>query len=385
MTRYSKTRDGKASFPTAIFLIIFIIQLIAAAGGICSYFYSNTKSSIADIEKYTINYSKTMAEAFASVAELSYRTKNYSALKSLFREKIEENTIDEAFFVLQNGTLIVHSNTTTEKRLRGNIANDEMSYNLDMILQPVKSGSRELFFSNYNIIDKKIPFNRSEREIIQKYLYKDINTSGWLFTKAVFHKNKPVGSLNFIVDKGRIYNLIYATIDNIQKSILIAAAASFLIALTIALIIMIRFRKTQVSAEENYEGDDTPEDILFEDDIEISLDGDKNMSSSPSLRFDDENNSTLYDEIDLSIGNDITPLNDEESGVSFDLPDPADEDDEYITIELLGELEDEPPSADKKKSESSSGGLKTIASVVVDDAVIWNKKIPDAIPVRKEK
>ena len=385
MSRYRKTSRGKTSFPTAIFLLIFIIEVAAASGGIFAYFYSSAKGSIAEIEKYTVNYSKTMAEAFASVAELSYRTKNYSSLKSLFREKIEENTIDEAFFVLQNGTLIVHSNTTTEKRLKGNIANDEMSYNLEMILQPVKSGSRDLLFSNYNIIAKKIPFNRSERDLIQKYLYPDINSSGWIFTKAVFHKNKAIGSVNFIVEKGRIYNLINTTLEKIKHSLLISAAASFAIALAIAFIIMIRFRKTPGSIKEDHTGEDMPEDILLEDDIEISLEGDDDIHGSPIPESGDDIEQTLYDEIDLSLQQDITPLADEGSGRSFDFPDPAEDDEEYITIELLGELEDEPASPVKAKSESSSGSLKTIASVVVDEAVIWNKKIPDAIPVRKEK
>lgn len=385
MTRYRKTSEGKTSFPTAIFLLIFIIEVAAASGGIFAYFYSSAKENITEIEKYTINYSKTMAEAFASVAELSYRTKNYSSLKSLFREKIEENTIDEAFFVLQNGTLIVHSNTTTEKRLRGNIANDEMSYNLEMILQPVKTGSRDLFFSNYNIIDKKIPFNRSERELIKKYLYTEINSSGWIFTKAVFHRNKAIGSVNFIVEKGRIYNLINTTLENIKLSLLISAAASFAIALAIAFIIMIRFRKTPDSIIDNQTGEHTPEDILFEDDIEIALEGDEDKNSSPIPGFEPDIEHTLYDEIDLSLQQEITPLTDEDSGSNFNFSDPAEDDEEYITIELLGELEDEPASAVKEKSESSSSGLKTIASVVVDEAVIWNKKIPDAIPVRKER
>lgn len=378
MTRYSKTGGRKASFPSAIFLVIFIIQLTAAAGGIFAYFYSDTKDSIADIEGYTVNYSKTMAEAFASVAELSYRTKNYSSLKSLFREKIEENTIDEAFFVLQNGTLIVHSNTTTEKRLRGNIANDEMSYNLDMILQPVKSGSRDLFFSNYNIIDQKIPFNRSEREIIQKYLYRDINTSGWLFTKAVFHKNKPVGSVNFIVDKGRIHNSIHGAIDNIQKSLLIASAAALAISFITALIIMIRFRKTAVIIDNKPENEATGEDFLFEDDIDIPLDNDEEITAPLLNSLDDETDETV--DIDLSLQDEITPLSDD----TYHDRSAADED-EYITIELLGELEDEPASHAEKKQTGGSPGYRTIASVVVDDAVIWNPEIPDAIPVRKEK
>lgn len=382
MTRKNKTSSRKTSFPAAIFLIVFIIQLTAASGGIFAYFYSDTKSSIADIEGYTVNYSKTMAEAFASVAELSYRTKNYSSLKSLFREKIEENTIDEAFFVLQNGTLIVHSNTTTEKRLRGNIANDEMSYNLDLILQPVKGGSRELFFSNYNIIEKKIPFNRSEREMIQKYLYKDINTSGWLFTKAVFHKNKPVGSVNFIVDKGRIYNLIHTAIDNIQKLLLVAAAASFAIALITSLIIMIRFRKSAALIADDQIIDHSGEDFLFEDDIEIPLADDEGVNEGTLTTFDDKPG--IEEEIDLFLQDDITPLPDDDSMHDINPETTLHDEDEYITIELLGELEDEPVPQIKDKS-GVSPGYKTVASVVVDDAVKWNPKIPDAIPVRKEK
>jgi hypothetical protein len=207
MTEKNRKKLRKWIFPIGIFILLFLTETIIGSVAALTYLYLDGKKGIERIEKYTVNYSMTMAEAFARVAELSYKTKNYSSLKTLFHEKIEENTIDEAFFILGDGKLIVHSNTTTEKNLMGNIANDEMSYNLDMILLPVTKKSTELFLSDYNIIDTQVPFSRQERESLHKYYYAGINSSGWLFTKGVFINGNPVGAVNFIISKERIFGL----------------------------------------------------------------------------------------------------------------------------------------------------------------------------------
>ncbi|MFA5517684.1 MAG: hypothetical protein WDA74_00360 [Spirochaetota bacterium] len=377
MTADKKQAGRKTAFPTGIFLLLFLIQIIASTAGITFYFYTSSKNSLADIEKYTLNYSKTLAEAFASVAELSYKDKNYSSLKSLFREKIEENTIDEAFFVLKNGSLIVHSNTTIEKKLRGNIANDEMSYNLELILQPVEKNSKELFFSNYNIINKKIPFNRSIRELIQKHLYTSINTSGWLFTKGVFFKNEPVGTVNFIVNKERIYSSIFAAAKEMKKIFTIALIASFFIAMIIALIIMFRLKKNISVQEFKSSGNnDTPDDFINEEDREIILEDDYSMelpeiSDYPQTRDIDD-----LPDFEISFDEDNNLQKDEKDSAHIE----ANEGDEYITIELLGEIDEE----EKTPHITKSAGTKIIASVVIDEGIAARKNIPDAIPVRKE-
>ncbi len=377
MAANKKQAGRKTAFPTGIFLLLFLIQIIASTAGIGFYFYTSSKNSLADIEKYTLNYSKTLAEAFASVAELSYKDKNYFSLNLLFREKIEENTIDEAFFILKDGSLIVHSNTTTEKKLKGNIANDEMSYNLALILQPVEKNSRELFFSNYNIIDKKIPFNRSLRELIQKHLYSSINTSGWLFTKGVFYKNEPVGTVNFIVNKERIYSSIFAATEEIKKIFVIALIASFFIAIVIALIIMFRLKKS-ISLKESKSSDYTiPYDLTHKEDREIIPENDYSMELSEISDYPQAKDADELPDFGISL--------DEDNILQKNKKDPAPKksantNNEYITIELLGEIDDE----EKTPHITKSAGTKIIASVIIDEGIAARKNIPDAIPVIKE-
>lgn len=383
MTAEIKKTGKKSAFPTGIFLLLFIIQIIASAGGIAFYFYTSSKNNLADIEKYTLNYSKTLAEAFARVAELSYKNKNYSSLKSLFREKIEENTIDEAFFILKDGSLIVHSNTTTEKKLKGNIANDEMAYNLELILQPVDKNSIELFFSNYNIIEKKIPFNRSIRGLIQKHLYSNINTSGWLFTKGVFYKNKPVGTVNFIVSKDRIYTSIFAAAEEIKKFLIIATIISFFIAIIISLIIMVRLKKN-ISPEKYDSPDypDTSDNSIPVEDMEIMLDGDLDMELPEIPDYSSEEYKDELPDFEISSDENESLTCNKKYEESTSYTDSTNDNDEYITIELLGEIDDE--DENKIPDYIKPAGTKIIASVVIDEEIAARKNIPDAIPVIKE-
>ncbi|MCP4137261.1 MAG: hypothetical protein GY754_40200 [bacterium] len=242
-------------FPIGIFLMLFVMQSLLATAASFGYFIYAGKKRIADIEKYTKNYSITMAEAFARVAEFSHRTKKYKRLNTLFREKIQEHTIDEAFFVLIDGKLVLHSDKAVQKRLNGNIANDEFAYNIDWIMRPIRRKSREVQFSHYNIMSKNLPVfpipfgsKRGHRRFIKQHLYKDINKLGWLLSKAVYVRNKPVGTVNFIISKDRIYTFLVEHITESKKIFLFAIGGVFQLSLLVSIVVLIRYRGIQKRA-----------------------------------------------------------------------------------------------------------------------------------------
>jgi len=245
MTKIKKKKFKKKIFPIGIFLLLFLIQSIIAAGALSLYFLNTAQKRITDIEKYTQNYSMSMADLFADMAELSFRTRRYGKLKTTFNEKIRNNTIDEAFFVLNNGTIIAHSNSDIKKELAGNIANDEFTYNTDMILRPAKKKSRETLFTDYNIMGKQVPFTREERRLIKKHLYKKINSPGWLVSKAVYVRNKPVGTVNFIISKDRIFDFLMGHIDDTKEYLKYSLAGTFILSFLISLIVLVRYRMIQ--------------------------------------------------------------------------------------------------------------------------------------------
>ena len=235
----------KKKFPIGIFLMLFLTQSVIAAGATAFYFYSASKSKIQDIEQYGRNFSITLAEAFADVAELSHRSGNYSKLKSLIQEKIGENIINEGFFVLKDGKLIVHSDKAIEKSLKGNIATDEFTYNIEMILWPLKKKTAEVMFTPYNIMGKRVPFNRDEKRLIREYLYKDINTLGWLVSRGVYSKGKPVGTVNFLIYNDRVFEYIRSQIETAKKAVVYAVAGAFALSLLVSLVVLIRYRSIQ--------------------------------------------------------------------------------------------------------------------------------------------
>jgi hypothetical protein len=395
MTEKKKKTLKKIIFPVGIFLLIFLAETIIGITGVVTYFYFSGKKNIREIETYTVNYSKTMAEAFARVAEFSYISKKYTSLNSLFHEKIEENTIDEAFFVMDDGRLIVHSNTTTEKELMGNIAVDEMSYNLDMILRPVQAKSTELFLNNYNIVNKIIPFKRQERELLKKYVYRDIDSTGWLFTKGVFVKEKPVGSVNFIVSKERIYSYIHAAINQARRYSIIVIAASAILAFFISIVVFVRYRSIQKNALESMAEmqeihKETPAVIAIpwqkpspvsEDTISMSIDeNDLEIDLIP----DDDFDIVMVEEDGTSVTSKKISM-EEKTGhvIPIKKLDSAPDEDEYITVEFLGEIESEPLPPEEKPVIPG----KHIAPVISLEEYknFTNREIRDAIPVSKKR
>jgi len=235
-----KNSKRKNFFPYGIFFIIFIAEIFLGLSAISAYLFFDGKREVDLLESDIKKYSSSLAEAFAHVAELSIKDKQYQPLRNLFQEKIAENIIDEAFFVLADGRLVVHSNIAIEKELSGNIAKDEMSYNIDLILKPLRDNSHEILISDYNIIKKEPYFKKNIRDLIKKYFYKGIESNGWLFSKAVFVKSKPIGTVNFILSKDRIFYAIKNIIERARRLTAIVLLMSFLLSLLISLFVMLR-------------------------------------------------------------------------------------------------------------------------------------------------
>jgi hypothetical protein len=234
--------NKKKIYPIGIFLIQLIILLLLSISISSFYFYFTIKKELGDIVKNTQNYSISLAEAFARVAELSYPSRKYYKLKSLFQDKIQENIIDEAFFVLSDGKIIVHSKKEIAKKLKGNIANDEFAYNIDLIMLPLRKHAREAQFVDYNIINTKIPFDKRQRYLIKKYLYNKIDITGWLVNRVVFVKNKPIGTVNFIISKHRIYGSIFSLLEESAQLLFLLSIISLTVSIFISSIIYVRYR-----------------------------------------------------------------------------------------------------------------------------------------------
>ncbi len=385
-------KNRKIIFPAGIFLLVFFIDSVLGALALSAYTYVSLKKTITAVEEYTRNYSKTLAEAFASVAELSLKTNKTESLKTLFHEKIQQNTIDEAIFVLADGRLIVHSNTSVENGLGGNIANDEMAYNLDLILEPVKKNSRELIFSDYNIIDRKIPFSRRERDLIGKYIYPGINTTGWLFTRGVFIDDKAAGSVCFLTGKERIYSVIRETFSNTLKYLYTVIGGSFIISFIISLVILARYRSIQKRADRiaRTPGYGRSKGIIQAEHAHVPVAEHKDVplqASSPGSVMDDFD---LF--VDEPVGDAII---DKEHEIPVDLetasrngitdtrpvPGGTKSDDGYITVEFLGEINDEP--ADVIPKQQAAGDY--IARKIPADSLGKRgfTEIRDAIPAQK--
>ena len=235
----------KKIFPAGIFLLLFMTELIISAGVIWFYFINTGKKEIQAIDDSTRIYSKTMIHAFADISELCYSSGKYRRLNDLFQNKIRENAFDEAFLVLNNGKLKAHSSKSVKKSLNGNIATDEFTYNIDMILLQAKKKSKEAVFLGYNLINNTIPFERRHRFFLKEYMYKEIDQNGWLCSKAVYHKKKPVGTVNILISKDKIYSFINSHIQACLYYLKIATAGSAVISLIISIIVLLRYRSIQ--------------------------------------------------------------------------------------------------------------------------------------------
>jgi hypothetical protein len=255
---YTGRKPVKMIFPVGIFFMLFFIESLIAAGASLAYFYYIGRSGLAEIESNTRSCSVPIAEAFGSMAEMCYRTRNYSRLRTLFREKTEQRIISEAFFVLKNGRVIAHSDPAVYESLKGNLASDELAYNMDLILRPVAQKSRDVFFTEYNIVSKPAPFKREYRLLLKRYFYRNIDSTGWLASRAVFGKKKPVGAVCFIIGKERIYSFLIAHINRCAGILFISLAVACAVSLLVTLVVMARYRSIQKRSLAASTGEERP-------------------------------------------------------------------------------------------------------------------------------
>jgi hypothetical protein len=238
----------KKGFPAGMFLLLFALLLVVAGGAVMVYFLHAGRGEIGTIEAYTKDYSVKLVNTYAGAAELGYRKGGGDRLTGIFGDPQKKETYEEAFFVLNDGTLVAHSFGDTLKELRGNMYNDEIAYNADLILKAARQRSAGVNFSDYNIVTLRIPFNRMEREMLKQYLYAGIDTSGWLVSKAVYIKGEPVGTVNLIVGKDRIFQAIRSRWGESLRLLLVSAGAAFMLSFIMALVLFMRYRAIQQDA-----------------------------------------------------------------------------------------------------------------------------------------
>ncbi len=238
-----KKNVQKTGFPFGITIFILVISLLVSAGISSAYFYFTSRKGIEDITMDTEKYSRTLAEAFAEVAELAYRSRQYKRLYSLFQEKIQANIIDEAFFVKDDGNIIVHSSRERSEELKGNILTEEFYYNIDLILYPIRKKSRDVFFRDYQFAGKPVPYKRDIRKLLKEYIYPRIDVRGWLVNRAVYARGKSVGTVNFLISKDGIYSLIETTYREAVYILVGMSVASLLFSIITGLFIHARYRQ----------------------------------------------------------------------------------------------------------------------------------------------
>lgn len=232
----------KRGFPWVIFLFTLFLLLLISVFISTGYFYHTVKIRTGEIESDTKKNALAIVEALGNMAELSYSANDYTKLKKLFKEKIGQNKSIDAFFILTDGKIVVHSNSAIEKELEGNIANDEISYNLELILLPVQKKEKEVLFLDYNIVNQKIPFNKIQRKWIKKYIYPGISSIGWIATKAVYNKNAAIGTVSFIINKEKIYAQFHSLMKEAIIILVALAGLSLFISIIISLVVYMRFR-----------------------------------------------------------------------------------------------------------------------------------------------
>ncbi len=219
-----------------------MIAAIASSGAIY-YKYIHVKSDIAAFTSQVKNIAKTLISTYAQASERAYATRSNDQLLSLIEESKNIKGIKEVFLVLDDGKILAHSDTKKANELKGNIANDEFYYNIDMILYPHAQQSRELFIFDYFVPDLRLPFTTIVRKYIQQFLYKDINTNSWLVTKAVYDKGKSIGTINCIIVKTPIYDMMKHAYMELLFMLLIICGTALVFSVCTGIIVFIKQKR----------------------------------------------------------------------------------------------------------------------------------------------
>jgi len=224
--------------------MLLFVMLFFIASSIAIFFqYKKVTVDINDFVVEVRNISKTLITMYSDAAGLAYTTKSTYKLVSLFHQQQSLRGIKEIFFVLDNGTIVAHSDETKEKELHGNITNDEFRYNIDMILYPYSIQSKQLFIYDYFMPDITIPYSKDIRHLIKRFIYKDIDTNSWLVSKAVFVNGKSIGTVNCIIVKEPVYQIIDSSFYESMVIIAIIGIISFFTSLIAGVIVYTRQKK----------------------------------------------------------------------------------------------------------------------------------------------
>ncbi|HSV98038.1 MAG TPA: hypothetical protein VLM75_14045 [Spirochaetota bacterium] len=240
--------DTQRGFPLGVLFVMLLLLAALSIAASAGYFYYTCTGAIRDTVDATRKHSTELIEALGSVAELSYAGKSYGSLRLLLREKIKGNNGMVAFFTLADGSIKAHSSPEDEKAVAGNIAGDEFAYNRDQIFLPLAGKANEVHFLEYNIIARSVPFDRRQREFIKRFFYPAIGSTGWLATRAVYHRGKPVGTINFIISKDRVYSVITNTAAGARKLLTLLLLGSLLASLIVSLMVFLRAQRVPAMA-----------------------------------------------------------------------------------------------------------------------------------------
>jgi len=399
MTNIKKKKLKRIIFPIGVFFLLFLMGSIIGFAGVASYIYLTGKKNIEDIKTYTINYSKIMAEDFARVAEAEFRYSGgkYTKLRALFNEKIKKDIIDEAFFfVLNKNKIAVHLTNSEDKSSGDLLARDEIFSNINMVLCQVnEKKSNEVVLKDYKISGKFPPFKKRATDILSEYIKEDLNKTGWLFTKCIFHKGKPVGTVNFIISKERIYESISNSIDMVRDCSILIMAISAIISFFLSLFVFFRYRSIQLNALQHddygdYSGEyDYSVESTKHDRAELDREYEKiyndldDFNDIDIIENEKENLHNLHNEdvyIERLQPEDLTEVYEPKKSYS------QADNDEFITVEFLGEIESDKDSPAAKKKKPERAKVHIAPAINIDDyKKSMNKEIRDAIPMRNKR
>jgi hypothetical protein len=230
-------------FPFGIFILLLLVFLAGSAGGICLYTYSSVTSAVQKAESDVKAYVSPLLDACVQIANDSDDTKSRMALTPLFSDYRKNGIVTKAFYVKDDGSIIAHSDSSEAMALNNNIAMDEFTYNIDQIFYPMKQNLKEIYLTDYYLIDRTIPFNKKQIKYLKRIFDKNIDRNGWLICKTVNDKKgKGYGVVAFIVNKSDIYETIQNKAQEGISLLKVTSAGSIVLALFISLVIFIRYR-----------------------------------------------------------------------------------------------------------------------------------------------
>ena len=224
--------------PVGVFLMLFLIESIVAAGVSLGYLMYAGASGIREIESYVRSYSLSLAETLSKEAGASLKGKDFEGLRSIFREKAAEGMMDEGFLLLGEGRRAVHVAGRSGEEPPG----DRWSHSAELILAPARKKSGETIIADYSVAGIPVPFTKDVRLLIGRFLYPGIESNAWLVTRAVYEKGKPAGAVGFVVGKGKLYAFLESHLRFTLRVLGAGLGAALAISFAVSLVVFLRYR-----------------------------------------------------------------------------------------------------------------------------------------------